>query len=109
LSLFLKRIILSVNDFQPISLCNVLYKITSKMLDNHLKVVLHVIISSNQRAFILGRLISDNILTAYETLHSMQTRHWGKTGYVAVKLDMSKAYDRVDWHFLVVGDEKNGV
>jgi hypothetical protein len=48
-----------------------------------------------------GRLITDNILAAYDTLNSMQTRHWGKIGYVAVKLDMSNAYDRVDWHFLV--------
>jgi hypothetical protein len=47
-----------------------------------------------------GRLISDNILATYETLHSMQTHHWGKVGYVAVKLDMSKAYDRVEWRFL---------
>jgi len=43
-----------------------------------------------------GQLISDNILAAYETLHSMQTRHWGKTGYVAVKLDMSKTNNRVE-------------
>jgi hypothetical protein len=51
----------------------------------------------------------DNILAAYETLHSMQTRHWGKTRYVAVKLDMSKAYDRVDWHFLVAVKRRMGL
>lgn len=57
------------------------------------------IISVNQSAFIPERLIFDNILVAYETLHSMQTCHWRKTGYVAMKMDMSKAYDRVEWNF----------
>lgn len=64
--------------------------------------VLPELISPNQSAFILGRLISDNILVAYETLHTMHTRMWGKDGYMAIKLDMSKVYDRVEWQFLEV-------
>jgi hypothetical protein len=49
---------------------------------------------------VLCRLITDNILAAYETMHTMQTWMWSKVGYMGLKLDMSKAYDRVEWNFL---------
>ena len=85
-----------VTDFQPISLSNVLYKIISKVLANRLKIFLPLITGPTQSTFIPRCLITDNILAAYETLHTMHTGMWGKKGFMAVKLDINKAYDRME-------------
>jgi hypothetical protein len=90
----------NVYEFRPISLCNVVYKILSKVLANRLKLILLNIISPYQSAFIPGRLITNNFLAAYETLHTMHSRMYGRKGYMAVKLDMSKVCDWVKWRFL---------
>ena len=57
-------------------------------------------ISPTQIAFVLSRLITDNILVTYELLHSMHCRRTGKKGSMALKLYVSKAYDRVEGDFL---------
>ena len=90
----------SVSKFRSISLCSVLYKIISKVIVNRLKPLLNSIVSEAQSAFIADRLITDNILIAFESLHYMKTLSSGKEGFMALKLDMSKAYDRVEWSFL---------
>ena len=90
----------SVSDYRPISLCNVLYKKFSKVFANRLKKILPSIISKHQSTFTKNRLITDNILVAYESLHYMNNIRTRKTGYMAVKLDMSKAYDWVELVYL---------
>ena len=89
-----------VSDFHLISLCNVIYKIVSKVIANRLKPLLNSIISETQSAFTADRLITDNILIAFESLHHMKTNCIAKKGFMALKLDMSKVYDRVEWIFL---------
>lgn len=92
----------TVSDLRPISLCNVLVKIITKVMANRMKLLLNVVISESQSAFIPGRLISDNILVSYEVMHFLKNKRVGKEGYMAIKLDMSKAYDRLEWGFLKV-------
>lgn len=89
-----------MNDLRPIALCNVLYKVMAKVLANRLKLILPNIISESQSAFIPVRYISDNVLVAFELLHFMKRKNRGQVGEVALKLDISKAYDQVRWSYL---------
>ncbi|KAL6174610.1 hypothetical protein ACLB2K_051256 [Fragaria x ananassa] len=84
-----------VNDFRPISLCNVSYKILTKILVKRLRPLLEKCISKNQGAFAPGRAIQDNILIAHEMFSDFERRK-GRNGAMAVKLDLEKAYDLLD-------------
>lgn len=89
-----------VNEFQPISLCNIVYKLISKVLINTMKPYMHSIILNNQSTFILGRFIIDNIMIAHELLHTMKQNKKGRSETMEIKIDMLKAYDRVEWTYL---------
>ena len=91
-----------ITEFRPISLCNVSYKIISKVLANRLKKILANVVNESQGAFVLGRQITDNVLVAFETMHCINGKRKGKEALMALKLDMSKAYDKVEWRYLEV-------
>lgn len=98
----------SMKDLRPILICNVIYKILAKVLCNRLKSTLPLLINPAQSAFVASRSIHDNILIAFETIHAMKNRRRGKVGDVALKIDISKAYDTMDWDFLEFMHDKLG-
>lgn len=89
-----------MKDLRPITLCNVTCKIVAKVLANRLRGVLAKMISKTQSAFIKGRSITDNIMIAFDLIHYMKRNTTKKRGEVAFKIDISKAYDCVDWGYL---------
>lgn len=84
-----------MDQFRSISLCNVIYKIISKAIANRFRNALSYYIEETQGTFMLGRQIIDNILVAYELLHSFKKKRYGR-GSFALKLYMSKAYDKIE-------------
>ena len=89
-----------VSDYRPIALCNVTYKIISKILSLRLRPILQYIVGENQSAFVKNRAISDNVLITHELLHYIKISKAKINCSMAVKTDMSKAYDRLEWDFI---------
>ena len=94
-----------MSDFRPISLVGSLYKLLAKVLANRLKKVMGKVVSSIQSAFIEGRQILDAALIANEVIDSLLKR---KESGVLCKLDLEKAYDHINWDFLLSVMQKMG-
>lgn len=88
-----------MSQFRPIALCNVLIKIISKVLVNRLQFVMPVLTGPCQPSFIPGRLTTDNLMVAKEIVHSLRQKK-GNLGGLIAKIDLEKAYERVEWDFL---------
>lgn len=89
----------SFKIFRPISLCNIVYKIITKVLVNRLRPILDTIIGPYQNSFLPGRDTFDNAAVFPEIVHFMR-RSKKKKGFAAFKLDLEKEFDNVNWDFL---------
>jgi hypothetical protein len=89
-----------LKDFRPISLGNVVYKVVSKCLVNRLRPLLQDVICPTQSVFIPGRLIMDNALIAFECLHALSHGNNSCKKFGALKFDLTKVYDRVEWVYI---------
>jgi len=94
-------------DYRPISLCNVAYKIIAKSLAERIKNHLAHIIHPSQAAFIQGRHIASNIIIAQEIIHSFNLKNWKQNAFF-LKLDLAKAFDRIEWNFIVNALKRQG-
>lgn len=90
-----------VDHFCPIALCNIVFKLITKIISNRLRPILDHIIHPCQAAFIPNRSIGDNILINHKVMHCLNKKK-GRLSFMAIKLDLAKAYDRIEWHVLIL-------
>ena len=88
----------TLGNYRLISQCNTVYKIVTKIIVARLRTFLNKLISPLQIAFVLGRRGIDNTIIAQEFIHSISKKR-GKVGYMVLKIDLEKAYDKFEWSF----------
>ncbi|XP_019450635.1 PREDICTED: uncharacterized protein LOC109352905 [Lupinus angustifolius] len=88
-----------IEDFRPIALANFQFKIITKVLADRLAKIAPNIISQHQRGFIKDRHIHYCICIAFEAINLLDHKTLG--GNLALKLDVKKAFDTIDWRFLM--------
>ncbi|XP_010462974.1 PREDICTED: uncharacterized protein LOC104743614 [Camelina sativa] len=89
---------MEMKDYRPISCCNVIYKVISKIIANRLKRVLPKFVSVNQSTFVKDRLLIENVLLTTELIKNYHKD--SLSGRCAIKIDISKAFDSFQWSFL---------
>ena len=88
-------------DYRLISLCNTVYKIITKIIVARLRPYLDKLVSPLQTAFVPGRKGVDNAVIMQEIIHTLRKKK-GMVGYMAIKIDLEKAYDKLEWNFIRV-------
>jgi hypothetical protein len=88
-----------LGHLRPISMCNRVYKIISKIIVHRIRPFLSNLVSPLQTAFVKGRRWLNNVIITQEILHSMKYKK-GKGGWMVLKLDLKKAYDQLEWSFV---------
>ena len=89
----------TIGDFRPISLCNTTYKMITKIIVARLRPFLSGIVSPFQSAFMPGTKGTDNVIIVQELIHTI-SRKRGSVGNMAIKIDLEKAYDKLEWSFI---------
>ena len=89
----------TLGNYEPISLCNSMYKIVTKIIIARLRPYLDKLISPLQTTFVTRRKGIDNTIIAQEVIHTI-IRKKGRVGYMAFKIDLEKAYDKLEWNFI---------
>ncbi|XP_030929600.1 uncharacterized protein LOC115955566 [Quercus lobata] len=90
----------SLSNYRPISLCNSIYKVISKIIVARIRPHLSSLISPVQTTFVPGRRGTHNVIIAQELFRTLDKKKKGRVGYMAIKLDLEKAYDRLEWSFV---------
>lgn len=89
----------TIGNYRPISLCNTIYKVVTKIIVARLRPYLEKLISHLQMAFVPRCKGIDNAIIVQELIHSISKKK-GKVGYIAIKIDLEKTYDKLEWAFI---------
>ena len=89
----------SLGNYRPISLCNTVYKIVTKIIVARLRPHLDKLVCPLQSTFVPRRQSIDNAIVVQELIHTISKKK-GQGGYMAIKVDLEKAYDKIEWNFI---------
>ena len=89
----------TLGNYHPISLCNTVYKVVTKIIVSRVRPFLEKLISPLQSTFVPGRKSVDNAIIVQEIIHSLSKKR-GNVGYMALKIDLEKTYDKLEWSFI---------